>query len=114
MKKRLIVFGLVLMIMAPVSVMAKKSGKGNSQNPSPGSSAYEHASDNAKFKRGDDWQGGDGKTEDVESTDDEEMSKEKKIKEKNPEREKKKKGKKGDDESDDAAELGRGDDKGKK
>ena len=64
MKRLLLVICAVLLAMAPTSAVAKNSGKEKGQGPSPSSSAYEHASDNAKFKRGDDWQGGQGKVED--------------------------------------------------
>ena len=61
----------VCLIMAPGAAIAKKSGKGQGNRPTPNESAYEHASDNAKFKRGEDWQGGqehqsgDGENEEV-------------------------------------------------
>ena len=100
MKKLLIVICAFLLILAPMSVMAKNSGKGKDKGPSPNESAYEHASDNAKFKRGDDWQGGNGKDkddDDLESEDDEDNGK--RNKEQDQKREKKKKGKKSDDQS---------------
>ena len=66
MKKLIVVICTICLILAPMSVMAKNSGKGKGKGkgPNPNESAYEHASDNAKFKRGDDWQGGNGKDED--------------------------------------------------
>ena len=104
MKKLLAAVCTILLILAPISAMAKNSGKEKGKGPAPNQSAYEHASDNAKFKRGDDWQGGQGKDEDkddIELEDDEKEGKGKKHKEKSQDREKKKKGKKGDGETDD-------------
>ena len=64
MKKLLVIICTFLLVLTPMSVMAKNSGKGKGKGPTPNESAYEHASDNAKFKRGDDWQGGNGKDKD--------------------------------------------------
>ena len=69
MKQLLIFICCITLILAPCAAIAKKSqGHGKSQTvgkgPSPNDSAYEHASDNARFKRGDDWQGGLGKQKD--------------------------------------------------
>lgn len=46
--------------LAPGIVLAKKGGNSHdkAKGPNPSESAYEHASDNAKFNRGEDWQGG--------------------------------------------------------
>jgi hypothetical protein len=104
MKRLLLVICAVLLAMAPTSAVAKNSGKEKGQGPSPSSSAYEHASDNAKFKRGDDWQGGQGKVDDKDDIgmeDDENKGQGKKHQDRDQDREKKKKGKKGVDEPDD-------------
>jgi hypothetical protein len=61
MKQILVLIFSVCLILAPAATIAKKSGKGQGQGPTPNESAYENASDNAKFKRGEDWQGGQGK-----------------------------------------------------
>lgn len=108
MNKLLLVLCALLLVLAPGTVMAKKQDKGEAKGPSPNESAYEHASDNAKFKRGDDWQGGQGKEkhgEDLEAEDDGEkghLHREKEQeREREKEREKKQQGKQDDDESDD-------------
>jgi hypothetical protein len=46
----------ILFVAAPSVLMAKKDGKGDHKghSPDPSDSAYEHADDRAKFKRGDD------------------------------------------------------------
>ena len=63
MKRLMILFCCICLILAPGAVLAKKGSKGQGKGPTPNESAYEHASDNAKFKRGEDWQGGKGKQE---------------------------------------------------
>ena len=104
MKRLLLVICTVLLAMAPTSAVAKNSGKEKGQGPSPSSSAYEHASDNAKFKRGDDWQGGQGKVDDKDDIgmeDNKNKDLRKRHQDRDQDREKKKKGKKGVDEPDD-------------
>jgi hypothetical protein len=61
MKRLVILICSISLILAPGAVLAKKGNKGQGKGPTPNESAYEHASDNARFKRGDDWQGGKGK-----------------------------------------------------
>lgn len=95
---RLLILLCSFLLAMPLSVMAKKPGQGKGQGPSPNQSAYEHASDNAKFKRGDDWQGGHNKADDGEYEDDDHG---KKYQDKDRDRDKKKKGKHDDDDTDD-------------
>ena len=63
MKQLMILICSICLILAPCAALAKQTGKGQGKGPTPNESAYEHASDNAKFKRGTDWQGGQGKQE---------------------------------------------------
>ena len=60
MKQLIVIIFSVCLIMAPGASIAKKSGKGRGKghSPTPNDSAYEHAADSAKFKRGNGWQGG--------------------------------------------------------
>ena len=98
-----LICGLCLTLV-PGNALAKKTDKGQGKGPMPNESAYEHASDNAKFKRGADWQGGQGKQTDDEN----EALDEKGKKSKDQERERethtkqKSKGEHGDADMDDA------------
>ena len=64
MKRLVVLICIICLILAPGAALAKKTNKGQGKGLTPNESAYEHASDNAKFKRSDDWQGGQGKYED--------------------------------------------------
>ena len=53
MKRLLLTIGILSLLLAPCTLVAKEKSAGNMkhQGPAPSDSAYEHASDNAKFKR---------------------------------------------------------------
>jgi len=78
----------LILIVSPCTVFAKQGGgsQGHGNGPHPNASAYEHASDNASFNRGEDMQGGSGmQHEDSEKLlkdDDESKNKKKMLKEK--------------------------------
>jgi Ni/Co efflux regulator RcnB len=57
MKSFLAILLALSLIFAPSGLFAKAGGKGKGKRANPSESAYEHASDNARFKRGDDLQG---------------------------------------------------------
>ena len=57
MKPLLAILLALILIFAPSGLFAKAGGKGKGKRANPNESAYEHASDNARFKRGDDSQG---------------------------------------------------------
>lgn len=83
MKKTVVFICALSLLLVPGPLFAKKPQKTKSQGPSPSESAYEHASDNARFKRGDDWQGGQGKNlQDEIITEEEEQEKKAKGQEK--------------------------------
>ena len=69
MKRILIYLCSLLLVLAPSFALAKKPEKSMGKGPTPNASAYENASDNAKFKRGEDWQGGQGKQKDEDDED---------------------------------------------
>jgi hypothetical protein len=56
MKQLLVILGVLFLLCSPCVLDAKeaKQSKGKPQGPSPSDSAYEHASDKAKFKRTED------------------------------------------------------------
>ena len=53
MKRLLVIIGILSLLLTGNSLAGKEKPKGNEkqQGPAPSESAYEHASDNAKFKR---------------------------------------------------------------
>ena len=57
MKPLLVILLVFSLVFAPSCLFAKAGGKGKGKRANPSESAYEHASDNARFKRGDDSQG---------------------------------------------------------
>ena len=59
-----LVFLICIICLIPCASLAKKTDKGQGNGPAPNNSAYEHASDNAKFKRSDNLQRGQGKYDD--------------------------------------------------
>lgn len=66
MKYFVLVLCALALVLSPEVTLAKKGGNssGNKgKGPHPSASAYEHASDKAKFKREDDWRGGKDKYE---------------------------------------------------
>ena len=86
MIKRIVAWVIAIMFFAGVTpVFAEKGGKGGGPNPSQ--KAYEHANDNAKFKRSGDVAGEEGEKA-------EKGGKEKKVREKEQKQKHKEKGKK--------------------
>jgi hypothetical protein len=57
MKKIVIFFVVSVFLLTGNIVFAAKGGNG--RGPHPNASAYEHANENARFKRAEGWQGGD-------------------------------------------------------
>ena len=105
MKQLLILICSICLILAPGAVLAKKTNKGQGKGPTPNESAYEHASDNAKFKRGEDWQGGKGKQDDkdeIETSDKKGKKNKEKERAKEKHHKKKSKGEHGDAKMDNA------------
>ncbi len=123
MHKTIYILLILLLVIGSGTALAKGGKKGGgkslSKESSPSGSAYEHASDNARFKRGDDWEKGQGKKGDEEEglLDIEEESE---GRDKAKKKDEKAKGQKGDDgikegqDDNDDADKGKSSKKGKK